>query len=173
MWKPILLATSVLLLVCEPALASTKSKGTKAAKVAKVKEEEIINYAKKISFRDPKLVLAIAKVESSLNPKAKAIGQGRAHYGLLQISYETAKFVGFKGKPHELYDWRTNIRYSTNYLNYLSGRYSEQRHVIAAYNSGSVFYCRKKCKPGKLVNEEYVTRVLKHYRSIEGTLASN
>ena len=164
MWKPAI-ALVMALVASSPSLAKTSA--------AKVKEEEIIAYARKISYRDPRLVLAIAKVESSLNPKAKAIGQGRAHYGLLQISYETAHFMGFRGKPHDLYDWKTNVRYSTNYLNYLASRYSEQRHIIAAYNAGSVFYCRKKCPKGKLVNESYVKSVLKHYRSSEGALASN
>ncbi len=60
----------------------------------------------------PALAVAIAQVESGLNPNAKGIGT----LGLMQIQMPTARSVGYGGSEAGLYDARTNARYGIRYL---------------------------------------------------------
>ena len=137
-------------------------------------EVDIYQYAKILNFSDPRLLVALAKVESSMKPYALQYGQGRAHYGLLQISYDTARGVGFRGKPEDLYNWKTNMKYSAKYLEWLSHRTRGKRELVASYNAGSVFYSKKKGQAGHLVNQGYVRKVMENYWSLdESVLTAN
>jgi soluble lytic murein transglycosylase-like protein len=54
----------------------------------------------------------VAKRESTYNPKAFHKG----NYGMMQIRYNTAKGLGYKGKPEGLFDPETNLKYAVKYL---------------------------------------------------------
>jgi soluble lytic murein transglycosylase-like protein len=61
----------------------------------------------------PALALALVKVESSFNPKAR----GRnGEIGLLQIKPQTARAMGYKGSAKALYDAETNLAWGMKYL---------------------------------------------------------
>ncbi|MGQ4273169.1 lytic transglycosylase domain-containing protein [Terrihabitans sp. B22-R8] len=59
------------------------------------------------------LAHGVVMVESRYNPKATGPG---GHVGLTQISYPTAKSLGFSGTRAELYDPETNLTYGLKYL---------------------------------------------------------
>jgi hypothetical protein len=59
-----------------------------------------------------KLVRRIVMRESRYNPAA----HHRSFWGLMQISYPTAKSMGFKGSPQELLDPVVNLTYAVPYL---------------------------------------------------------
>ena len=127
---------------------------------------DVVRYADQLDFSDPKLIASIAMVESDVQPQAKSTYKGVTYYGLMQISYSTAKMVGFRGKPHDLMNWRTNIKWATKYLAQLKAEHGTLRKTIAAYNAGTVYYCQRKCPRGHLVNEDYVRKVLRAYEEI-------
>ncbi len=54
----------------------------------------------------------VAKRESTYNPKAFHKG----NYGMMQIRYNTARGLGYKGKPEGLFDPETNLKYAVKYL---------------------------------------------------------
>lgn len=58
------------------------------------------------------LVHRLAIRESTHRPGAV----NRPYYGLLQILPATAKSMGFKGKPQDLLDAETNLKYAGKYL---------------------------------------------------------
>lgn len=58
------------------------------------------------------LVHRIVIRESTHNPKAI----NRPYYGLMQILPATARSMGFRGKPADLLDAETNLKYSVKYL---------------------------------------------------------
>lgn len=132
-------------------------------------EEQVIEYAASKNFFDPRFVLAIAKVESGLNPKA----QNKEHYGLMQIKSGTARMLGYLGPARGLFAWRANIDLAMKYLTEKYVEYLSLPQVAAAYNAGKVYICRTgmskgtPCKKGRFVNQEYVDSVMRVYRSLE------
>lgn len=58
------------------------------------------------------LVHRVVQRESSYNPGARN-GQ---YYGLMQISPQTARGMGFRGAPAELLRAETNLKYAVKYL---------------------------------------------------------
>ena len=134
----------------------------------------ILQAAKELGAFDHKLVLAVIKIESGNNRLAYngSDRDGRGPYGLMQLKFATARYVGFNGKASDLYDWRTNLKYGVRYLNYQYRRYGSVPSTLAAYNAGSVLICksksskRRRCTPGTFVNQTYVRSVLYHYRKI-------
>lgn len=56
---------------------------------------------------------AIVRIESRYQPHVTSRG---GHIGLGQISYRTAKSLGFRGTLRQLYDPETNLEYSFRYL---------------------------------------------------------
>ena len=84
------------------------------------------------------LIKAIITIESAFNPKAYRYEAHRkdASYGLCQIMYQTAKGLGFKGKPEDLYDPYTNIFWSGTYLKYIINTYKDIDKTFASYNMG-------------------------------------
>ena len=74
-------------------------------------DEAIIRQAHKHGVPE-KLVRRIVMRESKYNAHA----HNRAFWGLMQISYPTAKSMGFKGKPRDLLDPFVNLTYAVPYL---------------------------------------------------------
>lgn len=130
--------------------------------------EDIIRYADQLDFSDPELLASIAKVESDYQTGVFSESKGITYYGLMQICLGTARMVGFKGSAGELFNWRTNLIYAGLYLEDLLAKYDSMEDAIAAYNAGSVFPC-KRCKPGqRVVNQNYVSKVLGVYAELTG-----
>ncbi|MDR6286282.1 soluble lytic murein transglycosylase-like protein [Methylopila jiangsuensis] len=61
----------------------------------------------------PALAHAVVKVESRYQPRATGPG---GYIGLMQLSYRTARGMGFRGSRQALYEPRTNLRYGMKYL---------------------------------------------------------
>lgn len=104
---------------------------------------------------DPSLLSALCFVESSHQPAAYVHVDGNSpSYGLCQIKYETAKWLGFKGKAGELFDRNVNAYWAARYLGYQISRYNgDTRKALSAYNAGSAIKANKK----------YVNKVLRRY----------
>ena len=58
------------------------------------------------------LVHRVVRRESNYNPAAR----NGPYYGLMQIHPETARTMGFRGRPEELLDPETNLTYAVKYL---------------------------------------------------------
>lgn len=58
------------------------------------------------------LVRRVVARESNFNPKAYNAG----NWGLMQIRYDTARTMGYRGAPEGLLDARTNLTYAVKYL---------------------------------------------------------
>lgn len=99
--------------------------------------DEIIAEAKESDI-DPKLVLAVAKVESSFNPAAVSpVGA----VGIMQLMPNTAEWLAAKlGEPYEgdrLTDPEYNIHIGTEYLRFLMDYWNwDVVKAVASYNAG-------------------------------------
>jgi soluble lytic murein transglycosylase-like protein len=105
---------------------------------------------------DPRLLAAIATVETEWNPDA--VGT-HGELGLTQILPETGAWLAeLAGLPaYNLADPETSLRLSALYLSLLLSEYETPEKALACYNGG----------PGAVTDWEtnlYVRRVLKHYR---------
>jgi soluble lytic murein transglycosylase-like protein len=69
------------------------------------------------------LIRRVVVRESGYNPKAR----NGPYYGLMQIRYDTAMSMGYRGPASGLLDADTNLRYGVKYL---SGAY-----LVAGYNA--------------------------------------
>lgn len=90
-------------------------------------------------------VLAFIAVESAFKPTAYRWEPLKldASYGLMQIMYKTAQWLGYPGAPEGLYDPETNIYWGMRYIaycrDYLSqrmGRDPSWDELASAYNGG-------------------------------------
>jgi soluble lytic murein transglycosylase-like protein len=144
-------------------VAATMTSGILQGEI--VKDCDLIRHAKNEGAINPHLVLAITDIESSKNSKVIS-KQGRlVHYGLMQIQPQTAKIVGFNGKPNELLNWKTNVKYGVRYLNQKLKKYKSKEAAAAAYNAGAAFPCKtmQKCHLGDFENQRYVDLVMDRY----------
>lgn len=83
-------------------------------------------------------------------------------YGLMQVLWTTALEMGFTGERKDLLQASPNIFWGSKYLSQQLRRYNGNvSSAVAAYNAGSVFM-----EGGKYVNQGYVDKVLKIYRSL-------
>lgn len=78
------------------------------------------------------LIHAVIQKESGYNPAATSRRHAR---GLMQITPETARFVGVRNTKY-LYDPQTNIDVGTAYLKYLIENHATVDEALAAYNAG-------------------------------------
>ncbi|MGE4247985.1 MAG: lytic transglycosylase domain-containing protein [Parvibaculaceae bacterium] len=87
------------------------------------------------------LVHRIVKRESKYNPKA----YNRGHYGLMQIRYDTARSMGYRGKPKGLLDVDANLKYGVKYL---AGAYlvsgGNADKAARYYRSGYYYVAKRK-----------------------------
>lgn len=115
---------------------------------------ELIQKVSNIHNVDYSLIKAIIARESAFNPKAYKYEPHRndASYGLMQILYQTAKNLGFKGKPEDLYEPYTNLYYSTLFLKHLIYRHKNLPDAIASYNMG---YPRPASKTTEIIKKIY------------------
>ena len=89
----------------------------------------------------PGLMLAIQQVESNGDPKAHVRHDGKsnkASYGLFQLQLSTARFMGFKGKPSDLFKPTINIEFAGRYLHWLFENVTNGNpaRTLRCYNAG-------------------------------------
>lgn len=80
-------------------------------------------------------------------------------WGLCQIMGSTARWLGFQGPIPFLCDPDINLTLACRYLAKLKEDHGVLEHIVASYNAGNV----RRTSDGKLINQEYVDRVLKIY----------
>lgn len=99
----------------------------------------ISRYA--VTYSIPESLLhRVVRSESNYNPAA----QNGPFFGLMQIRYETARSMGYKGTPIGLLDAETNLKFGAKYLRgaYLVAGYSAER-AIALYHSGYYYHAKR------------------------------
>ena len=86
------------------------------------------------------LVHRVVIRESGYNPQAR----NGPYYGLMQISYATAKSMGYRGSPGGLLDPETNLKYAVKYLRgaYLVGG-GNQDQAMRLYARGYYYDAKR------------------------------
>lgn len=105
------------------------------------------------------LIHAVIEKESGYKPSATSHRRAR---GLMQLTPETARFVGV-GNSRHLYDPQTNIYAGTAYLKYLLASHDTVEEALAAYNSGPGNVRKYKGVPPFRETKRYVRDVKKLY----------
>jgi hypothetical protein len=105
------------------------------------------------------LIHAVIQKESSYNPSATSKRRAR---GLMQITPETARFVGVSNSK-QLYDPQTNIYTGTAYLKYLLANHDTVDEALAAYNAGPGNVRKYKGVPPFKETKRYVRDVKELY----------
>lgn len=87
------------------------------------------------------LVRRVVKRESNFNPAAR----NGPNLGLMQIRYDTARTMGFRGEPSGLFDAETNLKYAVKYLRgaYLVADGNHDR-AVGFYASGYYYDAKRK-----------------------------
>ena len=106
-------AGALLLAACAFALATdlASARSTEEPAHSAALDEAIIKSAARHGVPES-LVRRIVMRESKYNARAR----NHAYWGLMQISYPTAKSMGFHGSPEELLNPIVNLRYAVPYL---------------------------------------------------------
>lgn len=82
------------------------------------------------------------------SPQGSGFHKVSCSYGLTQLMYPTAwRYTSFKGKPEDLFDGETSIKYGVEHLKGLFNEFKDAASALAAYNAGSgnVINAKKKC----------------------------
>jgi soluble lytic murein transglycosylase-like protein len=87
------------------------------------------------------LVHRVVQRESGYNPAAR----NGPYYGLMQILPQTAGTMGFRGKPSDLLDAETNLKYAVKYLRgaWLVADGSEDR-AVSWYSKGYYYEAKRR-----------------------------
>ena len=109
---------------------------------------ELVYYEAKRAGLDPQLVLAVIDVESQFRKYAVSAAGAR---GLMQVMPFWVKEIG--APSHNLFDWRTNVRYGCTILRfYLDRENGNLVNALGRYN-------------GSLGRPEYPARVIRAWRT--------
>ena len=116
----------------------------------------VIAAARRVGL-DPPLVAAVVQQESGFDPQARrGEGPGTA-LGLMGLSLDLARWVGYEGEPGGLLDPRTSLDLGSLYLRYLVERYQgDVPRALAAYRAGPALVERE----GSPEGEAYAAAVL-------------
>jgi hypothetical protein len=127
--------------------------------------DEIFNVAKEYNI-DPLLLHAIAEIESRYNPIAISPAGAK---GLMQVMPDTARRFGMQDPDTELFDPRSNLRISSNYLRSLYTHFGNNLTLIlAAYNAGENAVIKYGYKiPPYRETQQYVTKVMNRYLELK------
>lgn len=114
--------------------------GVGRAEVALELQNAIAGYSALYGLPES-LVHRIIKRESKYNPRA----QRRGHFGLMQISYATARTMGYRGSAKGLLDIDANLKYGVKYL---AGAYlvagGNAERAARYYRSGYYYIAKRK-----------------------------
>lgn len=121
------------------------------------------NTSKQFSL-DPALVFAIIRQESDFDANSLLYEPALSDYslGLMQVLYNTAKDMGFKGTQGELIQPAINIYYGCRYLKSRLDKYGLNGGIVS-YNSGSPivitadYIAKQKAKLATLTGSDYTT----------------
>ncbi|WP_432481534.1 lytic transglycosylase domain-containing protein [Moraxella sp. ZY200743] len=108
---------------------------------------------------DPALVKAIIHTESSFNPYAKS---PMGAQGLMQLMPGTARDMGVIN----VWDPADNIEGGVKYIAWLSQKFSNQDHIIAAYNAGHANVKRYGGIPPFKETRNYVHKVNSRHQNL-------
>lgn len=108
---------------------------------------------------DPALVKAIIHTESSFNPYARSPAGAQ---GLMQLMPGTARDMGVMN----VWDPAQNIEGGVKYIAWLSQRFSNRDHIIAAYNAGHANVRRYGGTPPFKETRNYVRKVNSRYQTL-------
>ena len=109
---------------------------------------QLVHYEARRAGLDPQLVLAVIDVESQFRKYAVSVAGAR---GLMQVMPFWVKQIGTPS--HDLFDWRTNVRYGCTILRfYLDRENGNLANALGRYN-------------GSLGRPEYPTRVMNAWRT--------
>jgi soluble lytic murein transglycosylase-like protein len=99
----------------------------------------IAQYAATYSIPES-LLHRVVRSESNYNPAAK----NGPYLGLMQIRYETARTMGYKGTPIGLLDAEANLKYGAKYLRgaYMVAGYNAER-AISLYRAGYYYHAKR------------------------------
>jgi soluble lytic murein transglycosylase-like protein len=87
------------------------------------------------------LVHKVIRRESGYNPRALS----RGNFGLMQIRYDTARGMGYRGSPSGLLDANTNLTYAVPYLaNAYRVAGGNADRAVALYASGYYYEAKRK-----------------------------
>jgi soluble lytic murein transglycosylase-like protein len=116
---------------------------------------------------DPNALLAIIQQESGGNANATNNTGGDAvrggSYGLMQVSYQTARGYGYAGQPAGLLDPTTNVTYGARYfMDCVAQAAGDLAGAFSCYNSGSTTGA-----------PNYATSVLANYQALTANAASS
>jgi soluble lytic murein transglycosylase-like protein len=101
----------------------------------------------------PGLLEAVCYVESEHNPAVIAYSDGLSNsFGLCQIKYTTARWMGFNGTEEDLLEPYVNAFFAGKYLAYQLKKYNNIVKALIAYNRGNA---------KNLNRTEYSDKVLK------------
>jgi soluble lytic murein transglycosylase-like protein len=108
------------------------------------------------------LIRAVIRVESDFDPRAVSPANAR---GLMQMIPETAERM----LVTDIFDPRQNIFGGVRYLRVLANLFNgELALTLAAYNAGENAVIRHGGIPPYPETQDYVTRVIAHYRTYRG-----
>ncbi|KGA93797.1 hypothetical protein LptCag_1507 [Leptospirillum ferriphilum] len=110
---------------------------------------------------NPVLIAAIIQTESNFRSSAIGNDPGGKSWGLMQIKYRTAKWLGFRGPRNKLLDPYENLSLGVRYLLFLFRRFPHGADAISAYNAGTPHW------RGRYRNQHYVNSVLFHYKNFQ------
>ena len=103
-------------------------------------ETEVTRHAQEHDIPES-LVHRVILRESRYNPR---LVSKHGHYGLMQISYGTARSMGYSGAPAGLLDPETNLTYAVPYLaNAYRAAGSNENGAVRLYSSGYYYTAKK------------------------------
>ncbi len=135
------------------------SNAFKIGKSQNYTKQKIIELIKKKAYKfdlDPKIAIAIAKIESSLNQNA--ISKSGA-VGVMQLKEKTARYYGVKN----INNLEQNIEGGIRFLKHLTTKYKDLKLVAAAYNAGETAVDKFKGIPPYAQTQRYVKKFINAY----------
>ena len=125
------------------------------------KFDDLFKEVARVYNLDPKLLHAIAKVESNYNPRAVS---PKGALGVMQLIPSTARLVGVS----DPFDPRENIYGGARYLRYLLDKFGDLTLALAAYNAGPKAVEAYGGIPPYPETQRYVRSVLSLYQRLKG-----
>lgn len=109
--------------------------------------DDLIAHYAHIHGIPERLVHRVVVRESGYNPHLVH----KRYYGLMQITYQSARSMGYKGAPKGLLDPKINLTYAVPYLaNAYKAADGNETHAVRLYAAGYYFVAKRKHLLGRL-----------------------